>query len=92
MHYLHLKWHLKVTVLGTIVSHQNEKLLRAVCNFPWYNLSVKKQKVYMQFIHQCQQATSIDLHIIGTFDMELFTNIMNLSYKYLNFVMNFMTD
>ncbi|KAG5676172.1 hypothetical protein PVAND_006021 [Polypedilum vanderplanki] len=77
-------------ILGTIVTHQNEKLLKAVCEFPWYNMSVKSQKIYLQFLHQCQTAAEINLKIIGVVNMELFTHIMNGSYSYLNFVMNFM--
>jgi hypothetical protein len=76
-------------VIGTIISTQNEKLLQAVCEFPWYKLSPKMKKVYLQFIHQCQNTAEIELPIIGEANMELFTNIVNTSYSYLNYLINF---
>jgi hypothetical protein len=76
-------------VIGTIISTQNEKLLQAVCEFPWYELSPKMRKVYLQFIHQCQNTAEIELPIIGEANMELFTNIVNASYSYLNYLINF---
>jgi hypothetical protein len=77
-------------VIGTVVNTQNERLLQAVCDFPWYELSPKMRKVYLQFVHQCQNTTAFELPIIGELNMELFTNVMNTSYSYLTYLMNFM--
>jgi hypothetical protein len=77
-------------VIGTVVNTQSERLLQAVCDFPWYELSPKMRKVYLQFVHQCQNTTVYKLPIIGELNMELFTNIMNTSYSYLTYLMNFL--
>jgi hypothetical protein len=77
-------------VLGTVVNTQNERLLQAVCDFPWYELTPKMRKVYLQFVHQCQNTTEYELPIFGELNMELFTDIMNTSYSYLTYLMNFM--
>jgi hypothetical protein len=76
-------------VIGTIISTQNEKLLQAVCEFPWYKLSPKMMKVYLQFIHQCQNTTEFELPIVGEFNMELFTHITHASYSFLAYLLNF---
>ncbi|KAG5676406.1 hypothetical protein PVAND_006244 [Polypedilum vanderplanki] len=39
---------------GTIISNQKKKLLIAIWDFPWYELSLKNQKVFLQFLHLCQ--------------------------------------
>jgi hypothetical protein len=77
-------------MIGTMVSTQNEKLLDAVCSFPWYELSVKNQKVFLQFLLECQNANQFDLQMIGSLDMELFTSVMNGAYSYLMYILNFM--
>jgi hypothetical protein len=77
-------------VLGTVVNTQSERLLQAVCDFPWYELSPKMRKVYLQFVQQCQNTTEYELPIFGELNMELFTDIMNTSYSYLTYLMNFM--
>jgi hypothetical protein len=77
-------------IFGTMVSTQNEKLLDAVCSFPWYELSVKNQKVFLQFLFECQNANQFDLLIIGLLDMELFKSVMNGAYSYLMYILNFM--
>ncbi|KAG5684824.1 hypothetical protein PVAND_014036 [Polypedilum vanderplanki] len=76
-------------LVGAIVSEQNEKLLQTVYDFPWYELSPKFGKIYMQFIHQCQNAISFDLPILGTLDLELFTNFIKASYSYMNYLFKF---
>jgi hypothetical protein len=75
--------------VGTLVSTQNKKLLDAVCGFAWYELSPKMRKVYLQFIHRCQNITEFELPIVGQVDMELFTSIVKSSYSYLNYLLNF---
>ncbi|XP_070489878.1 uncharacterized protein [Chironomus tepperi] len=42
-------------IQGTIISHQNQKILDEVWNFPWYKMSVSMQKVWLQFMHQCHK-------------------------------------
>jgi hypothetical protein len=70
-------------VQGTLVSHQNGKMLDAVCSFPWYELSTPKQKIYLQFIHVVQNATKLTIPIFGDLNMEVFSDIMNRAYSYL---------
>jgi hypothetical protein len=77
-------------VIGTVMNTQNERLLQAVCDFPWYELSPKMRKVYLQFVHQCQNTNEYELPIFQELNMELFTNVMNTSYSYLTYLLNFM--
>jgi hypothetical protein len=75
-------------VVGTVMSTQNRKLVNAVCEFPWYNLSPKMKKVYLQFIHQCDNTNEFNYTIIGKVNMELFTDVMKASYSYMTYMMN----
>jgi hypothetical protein len=77
-------------MIGAVVSSNNEKLLLAACEFPWYELSPKMRKVYLQFIHQCQNTNEYELPVIGELNMELFTDVMNTSYSYLTYLLNFL--
>jgi hypothetical protein len=77
-------------VIGSLISIQNQRLLVAVCDFPWYELSPKMKKIYLQFIHQCQNTTQFKLPIVGLANMELFSGILKGSYSFLNFLLNFM--
>jgi hypothetical protein len=74
---------------GAVMMHQKNKIIDAVCGFPWYYLPRTDQKVFLQFIHLCQNATEFELPIIGAINMELFTNILNASYSYLMGIYNF---
>jgi hypothetical protein len=76
-------------LIGTIISIKNEQLLQAVCDFPWYELSVKRQKIFLQFIHQCQNAAEFKLPMVGDVNVELFTSVMNTSYSYIVFLLKF---
>ncbi|KAG5673149.1 hypothetical protein PVAND_003218 [Polypedilum vanderplanki] len=76
-------------IIGTVISKQNEKLLQTVCEFPWYQLSSKRQKIYLQFIHRCQNTTTFNLPIIGKINLEILTGIVNATYSTWNFLMQF---
>lgn len=69
-------------VNGSFIQQQNEKVVFAVFNFPWYELSVSKRKIYLQFFLVCQKTKILTLPIIGNVDMGLFTHFVNASYSY----------
>lgn len=75
---------------GTIISHQNQKILNEVNGFPWYKMSIKMQKVWVQFIHQCQNANELEIMFIGVLNMECFKDVMNGAYSYFMYVLNFL--
>ncbi|CAG9802700.1 unnamed protein product [Chironomus riparius] len=76
-------------LLGSIVSYQNEKLLKEFCSFPWYELSIPSQKIFLQHIHMCQNLAKLTVPIFGELEMELFAQILNEAYAYLMFILNF---
>lgn len=75
-------------VLSTLLMHQKEKLLNEMFSFPWYELSLSKQKMFLQFIHLVQSSTELNAPIIGKVNMELFTSTMNATYSYLMYLKN----
>jgi hypothetical protein len=77
---------------GHLISKQNKKLLDAAYDFPWYELSVKKRKVFLQFLLVCQQTRKLSLPIIGNVDMELFTSFVNASYSYFMLMLKFVRN
>jgi hypothetical protein len=66
--------------------------LAKVCSFPWYELSNRKKKMFLQFIHLVQNSTELIAPIVGDVDMELFTDVMNGGYSYFNYFYNFVGD
>jgi hypothetical protein len=79
-------------VQGTLILHQKEKILDEICAFPWYELSNRKQKMFLQLIHLAQNSTELTVPIVGDIDMELFTDVMNGGYSYFNYLYNFVGD
>jgi len=77
---------------GHLINKQNEKLLDAVNDFPWYELSVKKRKIFLQSILVCQHTRTLTLPIIKQVDMELFTNFINASYSYFMVMIKFVKN
>lgn len=73
----------------TLVTIQNEKLLTAVQEFPWYELSNRQRKIFQQFLCICQSTKSFSLPIFGDVDMELFTDIMQAAYSFLMYIIQF---
>ncbi|KAG5681812.1 hypothetical protein PVAND_011220 [Polypedilum vanderplanki] len=76
-------------VQGFLIAHQKEKLLNELYGFPIYELSKHKQKMFLQFIHLCQNSNELKILIIGDVNMEIFTDVMNGAYSYLMFLLNF---
>jgi hypothetical protein len=76
-------------IAGTLVNHQNQRLLRAICDFPWYELSLEKQKVYLQFIFNLQNPIEVKLPMLGYCNMELFKDVVYAGYQYYMFLINF---
>jgi hypothetical protein len=77
-------------IIGAIIEKQNEKLLRELHNFPWYLLSIKSRKNFVQFILFCQNSTEYNLIFFGKINMELFLVIMHQAYSYLMIILNLM--
>jgi hypothetical protein len=73
-------------VLGTMISHQKEKVLHELWSFPWYELSNSKQKMFLQLIHLCQNSNELKVPIINRLNMELFTTVINGVYSYFMFL------
>lgn len=78
-----------VCVQGAIITHLKEKILVELWRFPWYDLSPKMKKIYLQFLHRCQNSPEIEIPIFGKLNMEIFTNVVNGSYSLFNFFLNF---
>ena len=57
-------------------------MLQIVCEFPWYQLSAKHKKVYLQFIQICQNTPTIRIPIFGDLGMELLKHLVNCAYSY----------
>lgn len=74
-------------VEGAMIFYQNQKILNAVLNFPWYELSNSNQKIWLQFIHQCQNANEFKIIIFGHLNMERFTDIVKSAYSSSMFVL-----
>ncbi|KAG5678802.1 hypothetical protein PVAND_008436 [Polypedilum vanderplanki] len=77
-------------VQDTVIANQKEKLLNALWDFPWYELSNSKQKIFLQFMHLCQNSKEFEILIIDELNMELFTDIMNAAYSCVLFLSNFL--
>lgn len=75
-------------VLGTMIEYENEKFIDELSGFPWYELSRKNQKIYLQFLVLCQNSGRSELPIIGAVNMELFYYILDTAYSYLMFMLN----
>jgi hypothetical protein len=71
------------------ILRQKEKLLNELYAFPYYELSNSKQKMILQFIHLVQNSSEFKIPLIGGLNMELFTDVMNCSYTYFMFLLEF---
>jgi hypothetical protein len=76
-------------VFGTLMEHQNKKLLDEFYNFPWFELSESQKKIFLQMLMVLQDSRQINTWIIGNLKVELLTTILNSSYSYLMFLINF---
>lgn len=75
---------------GTIISHQNQKILHAVWDFPWFQMKNKEQKLWLQFMHNCQHGSEFNILFIGQLNMECFAGVGNAAYSSLMFVLKLM--
>lgn len=66
---------------GAIISHQNNEIQNAVWKFPWIDLPHDLEKIWLQFMHQCQSANEFRIMLVGVLNMECFTNVINASYS-----------
>lgn len=66
---------------GTVIAQQKEKVLNALWDFPFYELSLKNQKIYLQFMHLVQNSKDFEILIVGNLEMETFTSIANAAYS-----------
>lgn len=76
-------------IFGSIISYQNEKLLSELCGFPWYELPLKDQKIYLQMLHAFQNTAVLEVPIVGKLNLELCTDIINKVYTFLMYIINF---
>lgn len=74
---------------GAIITHQKEKILMELWHFPWYDLSPKMKKIFLQFLHSYQNSPEIKLPVFGILNMEIFTNVISVSYSLFNFFIEF---
>lgn len=74
--------------IGTIIQIQYDEFLKELCGIPFYNMSKKSRKIFLQFIHCCQNAGTTRLPLIGVVNMELFGTVLNTGYSYLMFIIN----
>ncbi|KAG5681811.1 hypothetical protein PVAND_011219 [Polypedilum vanderplanki] len=79
-------------IQGTLMLHQKEKLLNELYDFPWFELSKDKQKIFLQFIHLCQNSNELEIAIVGDVDMELFKDIINGAYSYFIYLKDFVKN
>lgn len=77
-------------IFGTIIEHQNQRIVNIICEFPFHNLDVSDQKIYLQFLLFAMNSKALNLPIIGNTNMELFATIMNGGYSYFTFIWNFL--
>lgn len=76
-------------VIGEIIKHQNEKMLKEVCLIPWYKLSSKNRRDYLQYLIMCQNLPALETPLIGNLNSELLMNIVMGGYSYLMIILNF---
>lgn len=77
------------SLMGLLIQNQNEKHLQCCCGFPWYYLDKSGKNVFLEFIKVIQNTSMFKLPIVGVLNMQLLTNVMNASYTYFNFFVNF---
>ncbi|KAG5670675.1 hypothetical protein PVAND_000923 [Polypedilum vanderplanki] len=73
-------------VVGAMITNQNFRLLDAVNNFPWYDLSINNQKIFLQIIQIFQNIPSLKIIIFDELNLELLKNVVNASYSYYVFL------
>lgn len=76
-------------ILGTIIAVQNERLSDILWSFPFYELDIAEQKIFLQFLQFAQTSKKIKVPIFGDVNMELFKNVLNCGYSYFMFIWNF---
>lgn len=75
--------------IGTFLTVHNEKFLTNVCAVPWYKLSLKNQKIFLQFIMVCQDPPEWDAPVLKTFSFSLLTDILSSTYTYFMYIWYF---
>jgi hypothetical protein len=68
--------------IGEMIKHRKMSILNTFHSFPWYYLSLKNQKMFLQIIHMCQHSMESKLTILGDVNVELFASVLNASYTY----------
>lgn len=76
-------------IKGSFIKHQKEKLLNELWDFPWYELSKSKQKIFLQFLVFCQNLIVFEVYVFGEVSLELFTDVINATYSHLMYLWNF---
>jgi uncharacterized membrane protein len=76
-------------LIGAMIQNQNENILDKLLDFPWMELSLRKKKTFLQFIHVCQHTSDLNVIFFGSINKEVFTDVVNAGYKFFNFLINF---
>lgn len=76
-------------VLGALMEHQSHRIIDILWDFPFYELDIKDQKIFLQFLLFAQQFPEFEMPIFGNVDMELFKNVVYGGYSYFTFIINF---
>lgn len=77
-------------ILGSIVEHQNERIVNAIYDFPFYDLDVADQKTFLQFLMFAQNSAKLSLPFFGTVNLELLKNVLNGGYSYFTYIKSFL--
>jgi hypothetical protein len=62
-------------VVGTIIEHQNAKILAKLWEFDWYNLPISDQKMFLFILLNFQNPVNMKITFIGLVDMKIFTMV-----------------
>jgi hypothetical protein len=76
--------------IGSMMLTNNEKILQELLDFPWWLMDKSSQKLFLQFIHKCQNRNQFVLPIIGLIDYKLLVDVINGAYSYFMFIWNFL--
>lgn len=76
-------------VLGEMIEREHERIERALWEFPFYELDVGDQKIFLQTLMFARNSRKMDVTFFGHVNFELLKNVMNAGYSYFMFIWNF---
>lgn len=76
--------------MGNLVSLQSERFELALYDLPWHKITnIKTRKIFLQFVQISQDTSGLALPMLGDLDMELLSSIVNATYTYYMYILNF---